>query len=187
MKIVKKYKYYFAAALVVSGFALIALMSYRKMGNKTASAAKQTFMERRLPIYSVSTDKPKVALSFDAAWGNEDTKILLDILDKYNVKVTFFMTGEWVKAFPEDVKEIQKRGHDLGNHSQNHLQMSRLSRDKCIKEIMDVHSRVKELTGVEMCLFRPPYGDYNNTLINAVEECGYYPIQWSVDSLVTRV
>ncbi len=139
--------------------------------------------ERELPIYSVDTEKKQVALSFDAAWGNEDTQKLLSILAKHNVHATFFMTGQWVDSYPEDVKSIFAAGHDLGNHSQNHKQMSKLSKSEIKKELMSVHSKVKELTGYNMFLFRPPYGDYNNTLITTAKDCGYYTIQWSVDSL----
>lgn len=138
--------------------------------------------KRDLPIYCVDTEDNHVSLSFDSAWGNDDTNKILDILAKYKVKATFFMTGEWVEKYPEDVKAIAKAGHDLGNHSENHKQMSQLTREECIEEIMKVHQRVKELTGVEMTLFRAPYGDYNNTLMKAARECGYYTIQWDVDS-----
>ena len=143
--------------------------------------------ERKIPIYCVDTDEKKIALSFDAAWGNDDTKQILEILEKENVKVTFFMTGGWVESFPDDVKAIAAAGHDLGNHSENHKQMSQLSKEECVDEIMKTHNKVKELTGREMTLFRPPYGDYNNTLIDTLKECGYYCIQWDVDTLVTRV
>ncbi|MFQ9985706.1 MAG: polysaccharide deacetylase family protein [Lachnospiraceae bacterium] len=138
---------------------------------------------KKLPIYCVDTDKPQIALSFDAAWGNEDTQEILDILEKHQVKVTFFMTGGWVESFPEDVKKIAEAGHDLGNHSANHKHMSELSAQECKEELMSVHQRVKELTGVDMCLFRPPYGDYNDTLITTANENGYHVIQWDVDSL----
>lgn len=138
---------------------------------------------RELPIYSVETDEKKVALSFDAAWGNEDTQRILDILEKYKVHVTFFMTGGWVESYPEDVKAIHKAGHDLGNHSENHKNMSQLSNEEKTKELQSVHEKVKELTGVEMELFRPPYGDYDDNVILNAKENGYYTIQWSVDSL----
>ena len=139
--------------------------------------------KRDLPIYCVDTEEKMVALSFDAAWGNDDTRNILDILAKNNVKVTFFMTGEWVNKYPEDVKAIAAAGHDLGNHSENHKQMSQLSKEQCATEIMKAHNRVKELTGIEMNLFRPPYGDYNNTLVGVARDCKYYTIQWDVDSL----
>lgn len=139
--------------------------------------------ERDLPIYCVDTAEKKVALSFDAAWGNEDTQQILDILAKHDIHVTFFMTGGWVESYPEDVKKIAAAGHDLGNHSENHKNMSQLSKEECKQEIMKVHEKVKELTGIEMNLFRPPYGDYDNKVVQSVMKCGYYPVQWSVDSL----
>lgn len=139
--------------------------------------------ERKLPIYCVDTDKPQVALSFDAAWGNEDTDTLLSILDKYNIKTTFFMTGGWIESYPEDVKKIAAAGHDLGNHSENHKEMSKLSSEDCSSEIQSPHDKVKALTGIDMTLFRPPYGDYNNTLVETANRMGYHVIQWSVDSL----
>lgn len=138
---------------------------------------------RELPIYCVETDEKKIALSFDAAWGNEDTAKILEILAKQDVKVTFFMTGGWVESYPDDVKAILAAGHDLGNHSENHKNMSQLSNDEKKEELMKVHEKVRELTGYEMFLFRPPYGDYDNAVINVAKDCGYYTIQWDVDSL----
>lgn len=145
--------------------------------------ASHTYKDRELPVYCVKTPKKQVALSFDAAWGNEDTKNILDILARHDVKVTFFMTGGWAAKYPEDVKLIASQGHDLGNHSENHKNMSQLTPAQIREEILAVHHRVKELTGVEMDLFRPPYGDYDNDVIAVARECGYYPIQWDVDSL----
>lgn len=138
---------------------------------------------RELPVYCVETTEKKVGLSFDAAWGNEDTPRILEILKKHDVHVTFFMTGGWVEAYPEDVKAILAAGHDLGNHSENHKDMTQLSDDECKKELLEVHNRVKELTGVEMDLFRPPYGAYDNHVINIADDCGYLTVQWSCDSL----
>lgn len=139
--------------------------------------------DRMLPIYCVNTDKPQVALTFDAAWGNEDTRRLMDILADHKVKVTFFMTGEWVEKYPEDVKFIAEQGHELGNHSENHKNMSKLDKETIRTELMTVHDKVKGLTGRDMILFRPPYGDYNNNVVETVSQMGYYPIQWDVDSL----
>lgn len=151
--------------------------------NIPASDTTYSKSSKKLPIYCVDTPDKKIALSFDAAWGNEDTKKIMDILDEYKIHVTFFMTGGWVDSYPDDVKMIAERGHDLGNHSQNHKQMSQLSSAECKEEIMSVHNKVKELTGKEMSLFRPPYGDYNDTLVTCTKECGYNAIQWDVDSL----
>lgn len=164
------------AVLVMGGI-------YSFGGITLQTAGSSRVGSRELPIYCVDTQKNQVALSFDAAWGNEDTQEILDILAKHNVHVTFFMTGGWVDSFPDDVKRIAAAGHDLGNHSENHKNMSQLNDEQCKQEIMKVHDKVKALTGIEMQLFRPPYGDYDNHVIKDAYECGYFPIQWSVDSL----
>ena len=148
-----------------------------------AVSVSSTINGKELPIYCVETDEKKVALSFDAAWGNEDTQKILEILAKHNVHATFFMTGGWVDSYPEDVKAILAGGHDLGNHSENHKNMSQIYNDDKEQELMKVHEKVKNLTGYEMFLFRPPYGDYDNDVIKTATKCGYYPIQWDVDSL----
>ena len=162
----------------VAGLSLL----YASSG-RVRAAADSSVGGRNLPIYCVETEKKQVSLSFDAAWGNEDTQEILDILAKHQVKVTFFMTGGWVDSYPEDVKQICQAGHDLGNHSKTHPNMSQLSAQEQEEELMAVHQKVKELTGVEMTLFRPPYGDYDNQVIQTAYACGYYPIQWSIDSL----
>lgn len=118
-----------------------------------------------------------------APWGNEDTQAIIKVLKEKNVHVTFFMTGGWVDTYPDDVKALYKAGHELGNHSQNHKQMSTISAAECEDEIMTVHNKVKKLTGYDMKVFRPPYGDYNDTLVECAEKCGYHAIQWDVDSL----
>lgn len=171
--------------VMIFGFALMSILSfvYWKDLSEQVVTASSNVNGRELPIYNVQTDKPQISLSFDAAWGNEDTQKILDILKENDVKVTFFATGGWVEKYPDDVKKIIEAGHDLGNHSENHKQMSTLSEIECKEEIMKVHERVKELTGYEMCLFRPPYGDYNNQVITCAYACKYYPIQWSIDSL----
>ncbi len=156
------------------------LFAGSKLLNDTIPTAGKA---KKLPIYCVDTEEKKVSLSFDAAWGNEDTRNLLAILKKHNVKVTFFMTGEWMNKYPDDVKAILADGHDLGNHSENHKQMSQLSAEQCRTELQKAHDRIKELTGVEMNLFRPPYGDYNNTLIEVCQDMGYHCVQWDIDSL----
>ena len=107
----------------------------------------------------------------------------MKVLKKHDVHVTFFMTGGWVESYPDDVKAILAAGHDLGNHSENHKNMSQLSDAEKKEELMKVHDKVRTLTGYEMFLFRPPYGDYDNAVVNVAKDCGYYTIQWDVDSL----
>lgn len=141
----------------------------------------------KLPIYSVETDKKVVSISFDAAWGNEDTRDILNILDQYDVKATFFLVSRWIDQFPEDVKLIAEKGHDIGNHSTTHPHMTKLSSEQCQKQIMDAHQKVLDLTGYKMDLFRCPYGDYDGKVLDAVRDCGYYTIQWDVEGIDIKV
>jgi polysaccharide deacetylase family sporulation protein PdaB len=174
-----------AALFVKVGIVVLSLIMIVGFGIKFIPGAvtvSGTGSKFDLPIYCVNTDEQKVALSFDVALGNEDIKTILNILDKYNVKASFFMTGEWISKYPKDVEAIAEAGHDLGNHSESHKQMSQLTEEECIAEIMKVHKKIKDLTGKNMFLFRPPFGDYNNTLMEAARECDYYAIQWDVDS-----
>lgn len=175
----------YAALFVKVGIVVLSIIMIVGFGIRIIpSAVTVTNLSTKndLPIYSVNLEEPKVSLSFDAAWTNEDTSEILKVLDRYKVKATFFMTGEWVEKYPKEVKAIAKAGHDLGNHSENHKQMTELPKTECEEEIMMAHNRVKELTGIEMKLFRAPYGDYNNTVVGTARECGYYTIQWNIDS-----
>ena len=118
-----------------------------------------------------------------AHWGADDTDELLRILDENDVKTTFFMCGYWVDDYPEEVKKIAKAGHDLGNHSATHPHMSQLSKEQIKQELQAAHQKVKDLTGVNMELFRPPFGEYDNKTIEAAQELGYYTVQGDVETL----
>ena len=139
--------------------------------------------ERKIPIYCVDKgEKKEIALSFDAAWGNEDTEQLIEILAKHQVKATFFVVGAWVDKYPESVRQLAAAGHDIGNHSNAHPHMPQLSKEKMVTELQSCNEKVKAVTGNTPLLFRAPYGDYNNTMCDTVKECGMYTIQWDVDS-----
>ena len=181
-------EYYKQNAILSMKYGVLALAAFAVLrGVLTVTGANVTVSNsvngRQLPIYCVDTAEKKIALTFDAAWGNEDTAQILEILKKHDVRVTFFMTGGWVESYPDDVKAILAAGHDLGNHSENHKNMSQLSDAEKKEELMKVHEKVRTLTGYEMFLFRPPYGDYDNAVVNVAKENGYYTIQWDVDSL----
>lgn len=140
---------------------------------------------QEIPIYCVKTDKKQVALTFEAAGGNRDIERILGILEKHDIHAAFFVTGGWVENYPEDVKTILAAGHDAGNLSEGIKNMSQLSSAGCLEDIQKTHTRVQELTGYEMTLFRPPYGDYDNEVISSARECGYASVMWDVDTLDT--
>lgn len=137
--------------------------------------------ERHLPIYSVEANK--VAITFDCAWGSEDIPTIMDVLKKENVKATFFIVGQWAEKFPDAVRLMAKEGHDVANHGYSHLRMSTISKEKCRSEIELCNQKLEEISGVKVKLFRPPYGDYNNTVVDTCNELSCYPIQWNVDTL----
>lgn len=139
--------------------------------------------KRELPVYSVERDDKVVSISFDASWGANKTIPILDILDQYGVKTTFFLVGGWVDKYPDMVKEIFARGHEIGNHSNTHPQMSKLGEEGIREELRMMSDKVEKLTGVRPTLFRPPYGDYNDRVIQVARAEGYEAVQWSIDSL----
>ena len=138
---------------------------------------------RQLPIYCVQKDYKVLSISFDAAWGNEDTQQLIDILGKYNIKATFFVVGAWVDKYPESVKALHDAGHEVMSHSNSHAHFNSLSTDEIIADLNTCNDKIEAVTGVRPTLFRCPYGEYDDHVINAVRSLGLEPIQWDVDSL----
>lgn len=139
--------------------------------------------QRSLPIYSVERDDKKIAISFDCAWGTDYTDTLLSIMNEKNVKCTFFMVQFWVEKYPDYVKKIDEAGHEIGTHSATHPKMSGLSKQQVISELQTSSNAITAITGKKVEVFRPPFGDYNNQLIDTANELGLYTIQWDVDSL----
>ena len=138
---------------------------------------------RQLPIYCVQRDNKAVSLTFDAAWGNEDTELLIDILAKYGIHATFFVVGEWVDKYPESVKALSDAGHEVMNHSNDHAHFSRLSAEEIISNINACNDKIEAITNVRPSYFRPPYGEYDDNVISTLSGMGMYSIQWDVDSL----
>lgn len=138
---------------------------------------------KKLPIYSVETNKNQVAISFDAAWGADKTREIMNICDSYNVKATFFLVGFWIENFPEITKEIYNRGFEIGIHSNTHPDMTKLSKSRIREELTINIKLIEDLTGFKPKLFRPPFGAYDNKLLEVCEDLGLVCVQWSVDSL----
>ena len=138
---------------------------------------------RELPVYNVDTQEKVLSISFDAAWGCANTEELLNILDRYEARTTFFLVGFWAEKYPELVAEIVARGHEIGNHSATHPHMSQLSAAQIREELRKTSELVKSITGQPTTLFRPPYGEYNDLVVRVSREEGYECVQWNVDSL----
>lgn len=139
--------------------------------------------KRELPVYCVQRDEKLVALSFDAAWGNEDTRTLIEILGQYGVNATFFVVGDWVDKYPESVRALAEAGNEVMNHSSSHAHFSALSTNEITSDITACNDKIEAVTGVRPTLFRCPYGEYDDHVIRAVNALGMTAVQWDVDSL----
>ena len=142
--------------------------------------------ERRLPIYSVETDERKISLGINCAWGDEDIPVLLEILEQHNIRASFFLTGTFVRKFPDSVRAIHDAGHEIGSHSNNHVDLTTLDRNGITQEIRSLNEELRSITGTAPVLFRTPSGAYNNLVIEVIEQEGMIPIQWDADSLDYR-
>ena len=162
--------------------ALAALLAVY-MGMDTDQGVMAAATKRELPVYNVDTQEKVVSISFDAAWGRANTEGILDILDRYGVKTTFFLVGFWAEAHPDLVEELVARGHEIGNHSATHPHMSQQSAAQIREELRKTSDLVEAITGKPTTLFRPPYGEYNDTVVRVSREEGYECVQWNVDSL----
>ena len=147
------------------------------------AAVDASASQRQLPIYCVQRDQKLASVSFDAAWGNEDTQQLIDILDRYQVKATFFVVGDWADKYPESVKALHDAGHEVMNHSNTHAHYPQLSVEEIVADLNACNDKIEAITGVRPTLVRLPYGDYDDNAVRAVRSTGMEPIQWDVDSL----
>ncbi len=154
------------------------------LGSVKTAEVYQDGGDKQLPIYCVDKgDEKVVSLTFDAAWDDTDTDILIGILKKYNVPATFFMVGSWVEKYPESVKKFYEAGHEIMNHSDTHPHIDQLSDVKIREEIEKCNQKIENAVGVKPILFRGPYGEYNNAVLQEATNQGMYTLQWDVDSL----
>ena len=151
---------------------------------RDAPAMMTAVTTRELPVYNVDTEEKVLSISFDAAWGRANTEEILNILDQYDVRTTFFLVGFWAEKHPDLVAEIVARGHEIGNHSATHPHMAQLSQAQIREELRRCSDLVKSITGKPTTLFRPPYGEYNDAVVSVSREEGYECVQWNVDSLM---
>ncbi len=167
-----------AITLLISAVLVVSGVSARY---ETAQAAKT--QERKIPVYCVNTGEKKIAVTFDAAWGAEDTEELLAILQEYNAKATVFAVGDWVRKYPDAVRAFYDAGHTIGNHSDSHKAYSKLSLEEIQADIQACNAEIEKVTGKPPRLLRAPSGDYSNDTLTAAEGLSMQTVQWSVDSL----
>lgn len=170
-----KIKYVIMAAAVI--LAAIVLLTVRqampvfKVGN------------REIPIYNVNRDDNKVALTFDSAWNDEDIDEIIDILNRYNVKATFFVTGKWAEDYSSSLNKLYRNGFEIGIHSYNHTDYTTLSKSEILNDMEKCDKALLKATGSSTDLVRAPSGSYDDNVVRTIEQSGRFYIQWSVDGL----
>lgn len=169
---------YFLIMLMV-----VCSLSINMTGGGSAASVYLGYVPRLVPIYYVQTDKKQVAISFDSAWGADKTLNILENLREYGVGATFFLVGFWVEKYPEMVKKIDEFGIEIGTHSNTHPDLTRLGTKDVELELSVSVDKIKQLIDKDVKLFRPPFGAYNNTLLQVASGLGLTTIQWDVDTL----
>jgi len=138
-------------------------------------------------VYSAETiwsgkNLKAVALTFDDGPHPEYTAKLLDILDRYQAKATFFVIGRHVKSFPDLVFRMQQTGHDIANHSYTHNRMNRMKLTQVVEEIQKTNHEIKNITGQAPRFFRAPGGQYSPGVYQGALKTNMQVINWSVNA-----
>ena len=175
----KIYTYVVSLVTVVFLFCVASSLNQSNQNTVQTSATNQ----KRLPIYNVETTENKVALTMNCAWNADDIDSILETLKNNDTQITFFMVGDWIEKFPDAVKKISEAGHEIASHSDAHPHVNNLSYEENIEEIKKSNEKIEKITGSRTNIYRPPYGEYNDTVIKAAEDKGYYCIQWNLDTL----
>ena len=136
--------------------------------------------------YGGDKDGRYISVMFNVYWGTEYLPSILDTLDEYGVKATFFIGGSWADGNTEMLREIAARGHELGNHGNFPRDQDKLSYEKNAEEIRLCGQLVETLCGVKPSLFAPPSGAYSEDTVNAAAALGYKVILWSKDTIDWR-
>lgn len=175
----------YSSAILLSILVFLIVLIGFGVSKNTANAVKTNAVsERRLPIYGVNTEEKKLAITFDCAWENSDTQILLELLGKYNIKATFFTTGDFCERYPDDVKLWAEAGHSIQNHSYNHPHVENIEAKKLIEDTKKCDEIIEGITGKRPILYRAPYGEYSDNMLKVFEEeLGHKVIQWDCDSI----
>lgn len=165
---------------LILGLVLLVLISLFVLSLQMISINTMNYYD---PIYKGDAEEKEIAFACNVVWGNEYLPEILKVLRDNNIKITFFIGGEWASKYPDELKAIYQDGHELGNHGENHKKQSLLNIEQNKREILKAEESIKNVTGVKTTLFAPPYGDINKTVVDTAEGLGYRVIMWSIDTI----
>ena len=174
----KIYSYIIALSTIVFLFVVANVVV-----SKNSESIFTSSTNKLAPIYCVDTKEKKIALTINCAWNADDIDAILDTLEKNKIHITFFIVGDWADKFPEYVKKISNAGHEIANHSNTHPHVNNLTVSQNSDEILKASKKIEGLTGKPTTLYRAPYGEYNNNVLNAATEQNHITIQWNADTL----
>lgn len=157
-------------------------LSFKKQGERPTGNATPEYLKEFNSYFIAPEGNKKIYITFDAGYEAGYTPKILGVLEKHNVKATFFIVGTLMKSNPELIKQIDDEGHIVANHSMHHPNMSKMSTmEDFKKEIEPVEELYKEITGKDMKKFyRPPQGIFSETNLKIANELGYKTIFWSL-------
>ena len=136
------------------------------------------------PIFQGPSTHKRASLTINVAWGEEELPEMLAILKQQGVKATFFFDGDWVKKFPDFVRQISKDGHEVANHGLYHGHPAQMGRDELRRLIVENYMLLKDVIGKEPAkLFAPPYGEFNEQIVSVAGNLGYRTIMWTIDTI----
>ena len=138
-------------------------------------------------LYYSAKDNPKgVSLMFNVYQNTENVYKILDVLDEYGAKATFFLGGSWADDNVDCVREIARRGHEIGSHGYFHKSHDKMNYEQNLAEIRTSVKLLNAILGEEISLFAPPSGAYNDHTVNASASLGLKTIMWSRDTIDWR-
>lgn len=164
--------------LIYSLFCLVITCGFDK--DPTNTNERSYYESRGEIVWEVPMNEKLIALTFDDGPNPVTTPQILDLLKKYDAKSTFFVLGKQVDRFPDLVKREAEEGHEVANHTYNHIFFNKNTRSDIItREIMKTEQRIQALTGKTSPWFRPPGGYYNDLIVNTAKKNGYTIVLWS--------
>ena len=161
---------------------LIGLFLFINQGHVFSVAAQYTDN----PVYKATEEEESAALLCNVVWGTEYVDPMLDILNRYGAKATFFLGGKWAGENPELVGRMVADGHEIGNHGYGHRHHEGMSLEQNREEIQKAETAIEAVTGVKTDLFAPPYGEFDKNTLQVASGMGYTTVMWSVDTIDWR-
>lgn len=169
----------FKGALIFTIAAITLLVGYGLLKDNLALPTSKPYD----PIRQGFTKDKQIALTVNVVWGEEYLPQMLEIMRQNEVKATFYVGGQFAEKFPKLVKAIAKDGHEIGNHGYSHPHPNAISREKNLEEITKTQDIIYKLTKVKTKLFAPPYGEYNDAVLQVAHDAKHQTVLWSIDTV----